>query len=219
MAPGPLLLHALAATLISGGTALADGRPQATGRPQGPLQVPRTAARAPRPPPSKPRSSLRWLSFYNDCDWGTPNTTAAATPFAASPSADASDVRAPGGVDGFVGLPLVEGSCLPKGPYDRGMCWLDQLTTANRHNSSAMLILQTSGPVYCGRAGCEGCKYLCPDSCDDPALRPHPGGDHPSHNWSDQLLRPARYVVHLSPSPPALLLWHVFQQGEVRLRF
>lgn len=140
-----------------------------------------------------PRSSLRWLSFYNDCAWGlhasrdeTAAKVASAPPLpSTSPTVRVS--RASSRPGGFVGLPLIEGNCVrpsacSSSPHacDRGMCWLDKLETTRQHNSSAMLILQTSGPVFCGRSGCAGCLYICPDDCSGY------GGAHPELNYSDK---------------------------------
>jgi hypothetical protein len=134
------------------------------------------------PPSTKLRSSVRWLSFYNDCAWGnnrndphdatagpkqlTPHAEPAPIPLAAPPAQPAT---------GFVGLPLLEGHCATVTPtYDRGQCWLDKLEVTKAANTSAMLLLETSGPVFCGKMGCKGCKYVCPDDCDDPSLKPYP---------------------------------------------
>jgi hypothetical protein len=121
--------------------------------------------------PAKPRSSLRWLSFYNDCDWGQPNSTLVVDDERLmTMPAQVHDRATPSSP--FSSLPLVEGICVPRSASNRGMCWLDKLQTLRKYNSSAMLILQTSGPVFCGKTGCVGCKYICPDDCDDPSLSP-----------------------------------------------
>ena len=145
------------------------------------------AATGSPPVPKEPRSSMRWLSFYNGCAWGLHNTTTVAEPPPASAAgAGASTGASAGGRShGFVGLPLIEGTCVRPSacstPHacDRGMCWLDQLETTQRHNSSSMLLLETSGPVFCGRTGCAGCLYVCPDDCTGA------GGPHPELNYSD----------------------------------
>ena len=141
------------------------------------------------PVPQHPRSLLRWLSFYNDCAWGLHSNATSVTATDGPPAAPLSTpgrVGAPSHRSDFVGLPLIEGTCVRpsacSNPHacDRGMCWLDQLETARRHNSSSMLLLQTSGPVFCGRTGCVGCLYVCPDDCTGY------GGAHPELNFSDK---------------------------------
>jgi hypothetical protein len=137
--------------------------------------------------PKQPRSSKRWLSFYNDCAWGlrSNETTVAESAEPGAPPQPPPPPAAGRAHHGFVGLPLIEGLCVQPSacstPHacDRGMCWLDKLNTARRHNSSTMLILQTSGPVFCGRMGCKGCLYICPDDCAGY------GGAHPELNYSD----------------------------------
>ena len=111
------------------------------------------------------RSTLKWLSFYNDCAWGGNFT-------AIDPSPKTSDLPVSGAIAGYAHVPTIQGPCATKGPTaSTGSCWIDQLAAAGRHNASAMLLLQTAGPVFCGDTGCSGCLYICPNDCDDPSLR------------------------------------------------
>lgn len=71
-------------------------------------------------PPSKPRSSLKWLSFYNDCPWGA-NATASmpATDTAAQEHATLQGHGAATAVESaaatFASLPLIAGNCVIPG--------------------------------------------------------------------------------------------------------
>ena len=138
-----------------------------------------------------PRSSLRWLSMYTSsyhCQWGCRNTTAptrnyhGCQPDEQQPAA----AEAVAAADGWTHLPTIRGDCLKDGvewPSGSGIpyvtpngCWLDQLATARRRNSSTMLMVQTSdypGPLFCGHSTLTGDPtHICPDDCDDPGLPP-----------------------------------------------
>ena len=132
-----------------------------------------------------PRSSLRWLSMYTSayhCQWGCRNTTAPTKNYnGCQPVADKDATVSSN--DGWTNLPTIQGDCLKDGvewPRSSGVtpngCWLDQLATSERYNSSTMLMLQTSdypGPLFCGHSTRTGDPTrLCPDDCDDPALSP-----------------------------------------------
>ena len=123
-------------------------------------------ARATDATPTKPRSSLKFLSFYNDCPWGETGTTTGRD------DDESPGERAPSSTE-WTSLPLIAGNCVKPGAAPAGLrnngCWLDRLATTQAHNSSAMLNIESSGPVFCGRLGCEHCKYICPDDCSSNA--------------------------------------------------
>ena len=131
------------------------------------------------------------------CQWGCRNNTTAPTrnyhgcqPGGATddePLADeAAAVAMPATTDGWTHLPTIQGECLKDGigwPSGGGIlsvtpngCWLDQLATARRYNSSTMLMVQTSdypGPLFCGHSTLTGdATHICPDDCNDPGLPP-----------------------------------------------
>jgi hypothetical protein len=145
------------------------------------------ATAAPANLPTKPRSSLKWLSFYNDCPWGGENATILEPLPGAEPSLDvaaAVDGRSrrsesttsassggPLPPTAWTPLPLLQGLCVLPGAALPGRsnwhgCWLDRLALANAQNSSAILSLQTSGPTYCGHLGKHGGYFICPDDCN-----------------------------------------------------
>lgn len=144
-----------------------------------------------------PRSSLRWLSMYTSpyhCQWGCWNATRATNNYHGCQPADgpAGKQKVTGAPPrntsdyGWTHLPTILGDCLkpglswPTGPGIPGVtpngCWLDQLATARRYNSSTMLMLQTSdypGPLFCGHSNQTGDPtHVCPDDCNDPGLPP-----------------------------------------------
>ena len=154
---------------------------------------------------SAPRMDIRFTSFMNACPWGDN-----ATKFQHPPLENNAAAASP-----FTNLPLINGVCAHQGRVGWSGCWVDQLSALNARGSQAMLLLETSGPIFCnlpGHRALLGDIYICPDDCNDPGM-PDPGSIDYKHGtrgpgagtcgleWIRRSLKWTREQLTLSGTP------------------